>query len=48
MRISLGTILFWFKAAWEEFFSDLEKEKVDIDRDHVQKEIGFTKGTQVD
>jgi hypothetical protein len=46
---TLGTILFWCKAACEELLSDLEKKQADPkDLEYVKKEIKFLEGTQAD
>jgi hypothetical protein len=46
---SLGTMLFWCKAACEKLLSDLEKKQVDMkDVEFVKREIEFLEKTQAD
>lgn len=46
---TLGTILFWCKAACEELLADLEKKQADPKGlEHVKKEIRFLKENQAD
>jgi hypothetical protein len=46
---TLGTILFWCKAACEELLADLEKKQADSkDLEYVKKEIKFLEGNQAD
>jgi hypothetical protein len=46
---TLGTILFWCKAACEELLSDLEKKQAgEKDLEYVKREIEFLDGNQAD